>query len=131
MESEKKSCGVEVAPTGDGTEEINRQGAVDEESKSQRKSDGEASTKDSLKKPPPTTQQDHPQNPTRTKLRKEGSSQQTNQGQLQIPEIWKRYDLTDPDLTTAHEKAELEALQKQIWRPRKTVPYTGLSSLQS
>ena len=134
------SSGVETAPTRDGAEESNGQSAAGEENTKQ-KSDVlvEASSENSLKKPPPTMQprrpsspqQDHAPNPTRKRSREESSSLQTSQGQSQISEIWKRYDLTDPALTCAHEIAELEAVQKQIWRPKKIVPYTGLSSLQS
>ena len=129
MESKNKSSSVMTTPIQDAAEETNNgQG-----NKSKPKSDVEESTENSLKKPPPTTQHQPPsspqQNATKKRLRNASSPAQTSQ--FQISEIWNRYDLADPELTSDYERAELEAVQKQIWRPKKFVPYTGLSSLQS
>ena len=131
MEFKDKSSSVMTTPIQDAAEEINS----GEGNKSKPQSDVEKSTKNSLKKPPPTPQHQPlsspQQNATRKRPRNESSSLQTSQGQFQISEIWNRYDLTDPELISDYERAELEAVQKQIWRPEKFVPYTGLSSLQS
>jgi hypothetical protein len=67
--------------------------------------------------PIPTTQPQQPQNLTRKSI-----------NPYNITQIWKRYDLTAIEMITAHETAELKAVQKQIWKQNKFVPYNGINS---
>jgi hypothetical protein len=67
--------------------------------------------------PRPTTHPQTPQNLTRKRI-----------NPYNVVEIWKRYDLTAIEMFTAHETAELKAVQKQIWKRKKIVPYSGISN---
>ena len=65
------------------------------------------------------TNLEQPQNLTKNKTN-EGSSS----------DIWERYDLTATEMTTTHERAELQAVQKQVWKKKKFIAYTGVNSAQ-
>ncbi len=91
----------------------------------------------------PSPQKGEPQNlSSRKRKRQQISPLESNTEQPQnltadesdsgdISDIWKRYDLSAIELTTADERAELEAVQKQIWKKRIFVPYAGIHTLPS
>lgn len=75
------------------------------------------------------------------RTRQEKSSLETNPEQPQDStakniykgnrsDIWKQYDLTATEMTTAHERAELQVVLKQVWKKKKFVPYAGVNSVQ-
>ena len=87
----------------------------------------------------PSSSSYQPQDLTRKRTRQKSSSQTSHLKQPQnlskkniksysSIDIWKRYDLIAMEMITAHETVELEAVQKEIWKLKKFVPYNGINT---
>ena len=53
------------------------------------------------------------------------------EGKSSIVDLWKRYDLAAPEGIAGQETGELQAVEKQVWKRRKIVPYNGINTIAS
>eukprot|EP00536_Pseudo-nitzschia_multiseries_P007210 jgi/Psemu1/304710/fgenesh1_kg.166_\ len=77
--------------------------------------------------PTPTTS-NSPQSTQQSQTTTGGNSNNTV-GNLSLPELWKRYDLTASEGVAKHDREELEIVENQVWKKRITVPYNGVNTI--
>ena len=76
-----------------------------------------------------------PQNITKKKMQQQTSTLTRKkidyEGKSSIVDLWKRYDLAAPEGIAGQETGELQAVEKQVWKRRKIVPYNGINTIVS